>query len=88
MLVAAATVARTGNEDEFALRDAEDILVRAAFEQIVRAIALAPPTAVVAHHAAGIPLRHSVPETLTPQERANNGRAWARSPPSGPHLST
>jgi hypothetical protein len=87
MLVASATVARTVNEDEFALREAGDILVRAAFEQIVRVITLAPPVAVVAHHAAGNPLRHSVSETLTPRERENNERAWARSPPSAPQLS-
>jgi hypothetical protein len=81
MLIAAATVARTVNEDEFALREAEDILVRAAFEQIVRAIALAPPATVAADHAVGMPLPHPVPEPVTPQEGVKPELAWARSPP-------
>jgi hypothetical protein len=81
MLIAAATVAQTDNERESVLREAEAIVLRASFEEIIRDIALAPPAIVVTPHAAGVSLPPAPPIGLAQTEVTNKGRPWERSPP-------
>jgi hypothetical protein len=83
MLIAAATVAQTDNERELLLREAEAILLRASFEEIVRDIVLAPPAAVVTPHLPGVPRLPALPLRLTQLDVTYNRRPWERSPPSG-----